>query len=221
MIQCRDRDQPGWAAQGETVYMVVEQDAGTGGDFTIDVTAEPASCNPMTYSCDQNDDLQYCQWNDGMPKELTFGCPDTCTNARCTGTSCSNPIEVTQSQTYSGNLEAFEGDLNFEFNESCRVGENNDVKAISGGKEVVFKVPMQKGQKLTVDSKGDEPDNLIFVTQNCPQKVADFTCEVATDDGTNDILKDWTAPKTATYWVIVDKWSLGPKKDFSYDIKIQ
>ena len=217
-VACRDRDRRVWVPGGETVYMIVENDVGDGGDFSVDLTAEAAACNPNTYSCDSQQDLQYCQWKNQTATPITFGCPDTCSQAECSGTTCGNAITVNKSKTYSGDLEAFQAKKNFEHAKAnCNVGQNNNSVPSTAGPEVIFKVPMQAGETLDVDTTGDERDNVIFITETCPKKVSMASCLASTDD---EKLTGWSAPSSGTYYVIVDKWSIA-KGNFNYELRIE
>lgn len=225
LTTCRDDDTPVWVAGGETVTVIIENDTEGSGQFSLDLSAEAMACNPQTYSCTAESDLQYCQWDpeSETASPLEFGCPDTCRSGECTGTSCETAIEVTDSGgTYPGDLEAFQSQVNFNSSgeDTCNVGDGNSVtNPETGGPEVIFSVEMQADETLniTTDDPADKPDNVIFIAENCSMDPENVVCLAATDDDTTS----WTAPNDGTYYVYVETWATGEDSEFEYDFQIE
>ena len=208
---CRDNDAGFWAAAGETVYVVVEHDSGPAGSFTIDLTANAAACNPDTYSCNAQDNLEYCDYSGGNPSIVEYQCPDGCNSGSCTGDSCSDPIVVTGSGgTYAGDGEAFSDQMDFTNADQCIISEP---QAPTDGSELVFEVALQSGETLTVDTSNDEAEQLIFISGSCGPNPSQFACLDETADKTLSL----TAGAAGTVYVIVDKWT---RKVEPFDIRI-
>ena len=208
---CRDTDTGFWAAAGETVYVVVEHDSGPAASFSIDLTAEAAACNPDTYSCNAQDNVEFCDISTGTPTVDVRECPAGCNNGACTGDSCSNPIVVTGSGgTYAADGEAFSDEMDFTNANQCIV---NTQQPTTDGSELVFEVALQAGETLTVEASNDDANHLLFLSSSCGPDPSQFACYRATDDER----VTFTAQVQQTVYAIVDKWT---RKIEPFDIRI-
>jgi len=219
---CRDRDDPVWVEGGTEVSMVVENDSGGTGEFEIDLTASSAPCRPRSTSCASSSSVELCRVQDGSPTPVELSCPTTCSSGSCAGTSCSNPIEVAESERFTGDLGAFDAPKNFKNASNCGVGSSSGAEPDSRGSEVIFSVEMEEGETLTVDTSNDDLDNLIFVTGSCESDVSEMSCLASADQDSSgaDKLSGWTAPSPGTYFVFVDKWSF-TQGAFDYEFQIE
>ncbi|GEM_PF-4453580 len=214
---CRDDNTGFWAAAGETVYVVVEHDSGPAGSFTIDLTANAAPCDPNSYTCNAQGNLEYCEYDsqNETTSVVEYQCPDGCNNGACTGDSCSDPIVVTGSGgTYAGDGEAFSDQMDFTNASQCII---SDPQPTTDGAELVFEIPIQSGETLTVDASADSADHLIFISGSCGPDPSQFACFDETNDETLTF-----SPTTGngTVYVIVDKWTR-KIEPFDIDISIE
>jgi hypothetical protein len=208
---CRDDDTGFWAAAGETVYAVVEHDSGPADSFTVDLTAKAAPCNPNTYTCNAQGNLEYCQYNGETTSVVEYQCPGGCSNGACTGDSCADPIVVTGSGgTYAGDGEAFSDQLDFTNANQCVI---SDPQPTTDGADLVFEVALQSGETLTVDASADSADHLIFFSTSCGPDPSQYVCI----DETNEETLSVTAGESGTVYAIVDKWT---RKIEPFDIDI-
>jgi hypothetical protein len=216
---CRDSNGTFFAPAGTNFYLVVEQDVGVGGDFTIDLTAKP-SCSFGAYGeygCKMGN-RYLCEKVNQQPKEKKFVCPAGCTGGECTGGSCSNPIVIQAQQgfskTYSGSLEAYTSNMNFKnANMTCSVQTQ---KPNSLGPEVIFKVQgVKQGQTIKVDTNADSNANLTYITNNCSGTVSGVTC-AATGQETASM----TAQTAGDYFIYIDKYT-SSTNPFDYEIRIE
>jgi hypothetical protein len=211
---CLDSDRTVWAAGGETVYLVVENDRGEGGEFTVDLEAQAAVCRPDTFECSGSDSVDYCRYSDGMVSQTTLDCPGSCSMGECAGRSCSNPVDVSGTKTYTGTTDAFEATMDFKQASNCVAGSPQPPSA---GSEVVFRVSMTQGETLSIDTSADEANNLIFITSDCKIDPTQMDCLEATDE---EAVTEWTAPSSGRFYVIIDKATLSSRSfEYAFDIK--
>ncbi|MGM0557407.1 MAG: hypothetical protein ACQEVA_13575 [Myxococcota bacterium] len=203
---CYESPETFFATAGTEYLVVVELDSPRGGDFTIDLSLEEG-CQTGDRAC-SGDDLKFCS-GDGFD---TYTCAGGCSTSACAGDSCSNPIQVTGSATFSGDVAAYVNNYNFEDSaEFCSTGDGTAIP--TPGEEVIFELPnLTAGQVIGIDTQtGDDNANAIFVSNNCGEP---FSCS---ETSLLDEDFEWTAPADGTYYIIVDK-QFGGGDTFSYSI---
>ena len=222
--QCIDSDTSVFVPKGSTFYLVVENDVGMGGDFTIEMTPG-AACSFGAYGeygCKMGD-RYLCEQVNNQPNEKKFACPAGCNNARCNGDSCSNPIVIKKSSSNNGKL--LQGDLSgfrnrINFKNAPMTCSVNGVQANSLGPEVYYKIEADKGDTLSFDvsesSVSTVNDNLIYLSNNCKSSPGQFACKKTWDKEKGS----WTATKKGTYWLVVDKFSTAAN-DFAYKVELK
>ena len=222
---CIDTDTSVFVPKGETFYLVVENDAGMGGDFTIEMTPGKACSfgGFGDYGCKMGD-RYLCERVSGMPKETKQACPAPgCNNAECVGSTCSDPIVVTKSNGNSGkamkgNLDANTNRLNFgNGNMTCSHVNMSSMPVNSNGAEVYFKIEADKGDTISFTLGPSGNDTLAYLTNSCKSNPSQISCVETWDAQTGS----WTANKKGTYWLIVDRFSAVAGKMFNYKVTVQ
>ncbi len=213
-VLCQDPETlsfPGKA--GETYTIVVEPRSGIDeGTFNLDFEFTASLCSPAgSYSCD-GDNLTRCVAGGAAVQNLA--CPAGCSDAACIGNTCSEPIVVTASTTFSGDSAAYTNVLDFGAQPTCSPDAVSGIS--SPGSEVILSLPnLTAGQKVVVDtSMNDENDNAIFVLETCSDQ---DSCLAGVDLGEK---LDWDVPSNGDYFIVIDKITNNPKT-FNYIVDIQ
>lgn len=202
-LACQDNEVLSQILEAGTYYLVLEMKFGNAGNYSVQVSAQPASCVPGENTC-AGDDVLSCV--DGMPE--TLACPAGCSAGACEGGSCATAISVTApGGVFEGDAGALVGSLDFAANSSCG-------SVATPGFETVFYLPgLTTGQIVTINAAtGDNNVNAIFVTSACGAAetcVAQYSVE--------DV--DWVVPADGDYYVVIDKL-LNARSAFRYEISI-
>lgn len=204
-VECTDIEFGERFLDAGTHYLVMEMKFGNPGEYSIELEAQPAACNPGERACIGND-LEICS---PAGEEAVFACGDTCGGNACAGDSCAAPIVVSgNGGTFSGASQPYTGLFNFSQNASCG-------NAATPGYDIVFSLPgLQSGDVVTIDTAtGDANSNGIFIMEGCstnPTCIEAFTT-------VEDI--DWVVQTPGDYFVVIDK-SLNTPSPFTYTIQI-
>lgn len=208
-VSCYDSEETFFATGGTEYLVIVELDSPRGGNFSIDLSLE-AGCQTGDQACDGGD-LKFCT-GDGFD---IYGCAGGCATATCMGDSCANPIQVTGSASFNGDLAGYSDNYNFEDSaEFCSTGAGTPIP--TPGQELVFELPnLSQGQTIVVDTESNDNNaNAIFIANNCGEP---FACAEASLLDEN---LEWTAPSDGTYYVIIDK-QFGGGETFNYGIEFK
>lgn len=200
-----------YAQAGTTYYVIVEAyDASKLDDFSLKIQVEEQLCGPpLSWSCDGDQRVQ-CH---GGTEERAYKCAGGCDDGACLGDTCANPLEITASQTLTGDLNAYSRTTDLASSPSCST--EGSVGPMTPGADLFLSFPdMKKGQTLRVDSKDSKNRPAIGVMSTC-QEVKP-TCLKA--DSTEGFL-DWTAPADGDYFVIIDAMN-NAAHPFEYEIEL-
>ncbi len=200
------------AEPGTDYFVVVEPRTGIDrGSFEFTMTFEELVCSPPGGTSCNGDNLVVCQ---AGTSEAEYACGTGCMNAACLGDTCDTALEVTASGSYTGNIEAFDGTLDFGTQPSCSLGGDQGIA--TPGPEIVLSLPgLEAGQTVTVDaSMNDDNDNAIFVLDQCTDQEG---CLAAIDIG--EVLT-WDVEADGDYFIVIDKTTDSPNP-FNYTIDIQ
>ena len=182
------------AVPGEPYYLIIESNQGDEMSFfQMTYEVEQLACSPVgEWSC-EGGERELCY----QGREVrTFACADECAGVECQGNQCSNPIEVTGSQTFTGDFGAYENSFDFSEAPSCSTAQTTGVD--TPGRDLVFALPgLTAGQKVTVD-KGDLGLAVIAVMSEC--RTSRMNC-LAGD--TQDGELEWTVPADGSYYVVI------------------
>lgn len=218
MDACFDHEEQSLhALAGHDYYMIVELSVGRGHDFTVELTAQPVDCIPGSDAANTCSDGTFYRC-EGAGESVAYDCAANCNGAgtECLGNSCAEPIVVTASTTFSGNVQSYDSKYDFQFIAGCEV---EDTAVPTAGQEVIFMLPnLTAGQTVTVDAQtNDLNSNAIFITSNCGTPT-ELTCVAATYGGEERLI--WTVPADGRYFVFIDK-DTGAGNAFEYSIDIQ
>jgi hypothetical protein len=211
-LTCSDSDAAiGFVAAGTEVFLVVEIAQGLPGDFTVELSATEESCPQGQRSCTSNE-LEICE---GGGASQTYGCAGTCATAdACGGDICPEAIEVTQSQTFKGDLQAYSSNFNFENATSCQTAGGTPIP--TPGADIIFALPnLTTSNTVTIDAETNDSNlNRIFVLADpCAQP------DQCTAVGGTDEIVDFTPPSDGTYYVVIDK-STASSAAFEYSFTL-
>ncbi len=205
-----DQSAIGFVPAGTDVYMVVEMAQGVAGNFTVDLTASAQSCQPGDRTCSSGQ-VEVC--NAGSPND-TYGCADACSSSgdTCTGDVCADAITVSQTQTFTGDLEAYASQFDFDGAAGCTNAGGTNIP--TPGADIVFKLPnLTTSDTVTIDAQTNDTNlNRIFVLKDaCTQP---YACEQV--GGASEKF-DFTPSADGTYYVVIDKsTSSGGQFNYSF-----
>ena len=213
-LVCQDPETLSFSGKaGQSYTILVEPLFGIDtGKFTLDFSFESVLCSPAgAYTCD-GDNLTRCV--KGGEAVETYTCAAGCADGACLGSTCANAIEVTASQTFTGDTDGLTGELNFGSQKTC--SPEGIVGINTPGPEIVLSLPgLTAGQQVLVDaSMNDQNDNAIFVLDTCSDQNA---CLSGVDLGEK---LDWTVPADGDYFIVIDKITQTPHP-FNYIVEIR
>jgi hypothetical protein len=191
---CFDADSSVSVSAGAPVYLVIEQDVGRGNDFQLELSATAESCPAGQQVC-SGGVFEKCT---GGNSSQAYDCADDCaSSSACLGASCNNPLVVSASASFTGDLQAYDTSLDFDGNTSCGYDGNN---VPTPGHEIFFKLEsLQANQTVTVNTG---PNRAMFFTQDC--SATPIVCEdVLLSEGTSSSVS-WTVPDSGDYNLIID-----------------
>ncbi len=210
VLSCRDVESTTTVLDPGTYFLVLEVRTGNPGNFSLDISAEEASCTPGMQEC-MGTQLQVC--NDPTEPEL-FQCADNCTAMQCGGDTCGNALEVTAatSGVFTGHGGGYTSDLDFDGNINCTT--SGGMPIATPGYEVVFFLPgLQQNDIVSIDADTNDSNvNAIFIVPACMDTAA---C-VATY---TDEQPDWVVDTPGDYYVIIDKLTAS-STEFQYSVDV-
>lgn len=210
VLSCSDVEAGSLTLDPGTYFLVLETRIGNAGDFSLELTAEAASCTPGTNEC-MGTQLQVC--NDPTAPAL-FQCADSCANMLCGGDTCGNAIEVDAAGggAFSGNGRGYSDDLNFDGNTGCMGPGGTTID--TPGYEVVFYLPgLQQNDIVSIDTETNDANiNAIFILPACSD--GDACTATFTDEQ-----PDWVVDAAGDYYVIIDKLTAS-STEFQYSVTV-
>ncbi len=196
---------------GEEYYLVLEANQGIDiNEFVVELEVQELACSPAGQRVCEDGEVTLCFA--GM-EERVSRCADACDGdgENCLGDSCANPIEVTASQTFTGDFGAYRNEFDFSDSLSCSTEGTTGVN--SPGRDVVFRLPgLTAGDTVEVD-KGDLGAAVIGLMSSCSQTP---TCVVG--DTTTGVLT-WTVTSDGDYYVVISPRT-SASGEFTYSISI-
>ncbi len=187
-------------------------------DVTLDLSEMPPCFDDEGLaSCVDDSRIQACQFlqaSPDIPRELTVECPTgQCSDDRCQGDSCANPIEVSSSFQWSGRNYGF-FDTHNSMAEVLEASENNeeatclyidddsgDIQTLNTfGRELVFRlVDISEGDEVQIEVDFASPDKVVvLVKEECSDTSACLQTWYDYDQMT------FVAPWDGDFYVIVD-----------------
>lgn len=209
VVFCSDNENQTRALEAGVYHLVLDQKFGNAGTFEVSLTGTTAACTED--ACVGSTELLRCI---DPTAPVTLQCGDACNDAACDGSTCDNPIEVTSSGTYSGDVIAHGANYNFRNNAGC-VPTDLSNPVPTPGAELVFYLPdLEVGDVIAVDTTDpDQNINAVFITKQCGDTAA---CSAAFMAET----VEWTVDEAGGYYVIIDKTG-ATTTPFHYAIEVR
>lgn len=200
------------ALPGEEYYLIIESNEGNElSGFVLEYEVEQLVCFPPgDWSCEGGERSLCYQ---GL-EERVFDCAGECAGSEeCAGDRCSTAIEVTASQTFSGDFAAYENTFDFSGSPTCTTDQTAGVA--TPGRDVVFALPgLETGQTVKVD-KGELGLAVIAVMSECSR--SGMTC-LAGDTQVGEL--EWTVPADGSYFVVISPRTAA-SGSFEFSIEIE
>ena len=214
-LSCRERDFAiEFVPAGTEVFMVVEMAQGVAGDFTVELTATAETCPQGQRSCSSGE-LEICQ---GGGQSNTYSCAGACgaDTQSCAGDLCSEAISVTQTQTFTGTLEAYTDSFDFDGASFCESASGTNIP--TPGADILFELPnLTTSDSVAIDAEtNDDNLNAIFIMKQDP---CASTPQCVRVEGTQESF-DFTPGEDGDYYVIIDKTTQS-RGEFNYSFTYQ
>jgi len=197
------------------VVLGVDREREARGKFELDAALRTSKCDPSSYTktCGGSGDRTYC--TDARQIE-TRSCPAGCTTDNCDGETCSDAVDVDESNmpvTYKFDPRVVEDDLDVDNISSCGGGDS------SAGRDGVFEVTVQSNETLDVTWKHDDP--VLYAVTDCSN--VSKTCVNYNDDNYSPTSLSLSPSTKKTYKIVadvdVDQYTTRSVGTLEFDIK--
>lgn len=210
-VICSDPELAAFAVEpGVTYFLLVEPADGIDkGVFEVEGTFTAGTCVPGSLTCQSETEVAYCFAGE---EERIYACSGGCAGDRCAGETCAAALDITESTTLTGNVEAYANDFDFDNEPSCSL---DGTDGIAGpGTDFVLRFPnLTTGETVRFDASGDNVDQAFYLVDSCSTAAS---CDGAADLGDRF---QFTAERDGEHFVVVDVAS-GRRGDFEIEVTL-